>query len=182
MLSQWLTSENLAMSILRVLRELLEILWNCVPMLPLEVEAQPVPQMTTRSHKNKQRSAKRCETKSAARRDGAQQGDCQRTKIESPADSHRTKHWQEPWSTVNRHSTDHLVLERGNTRGKVLGEEHKGEDGQAKEPATLNLLRGPKLAVGPLYTRREKDELSGGSKEIDLWAVGDQLRRDSWGP
>ena len=50
-------------------------------------------------------------------------------------------------------------------RGKVLRQEHKGEDGQAKEPATLNLLRGSKLAVGPRYTR-EKDELSGGRKKL----------------
>ena len=46
--------------------------------LSIEVEAQPVPQKTTISHKNHAKREKG-ET-SAARRDGAQQGNCHRTK------------------------------------------------------------------------------------------------------
>ena len=56
-----------------------------------------------------------------------------RNKKESPADSRRTKHWQEPWRTVDRHS-DHLVWERWHEM-EVLGKEYEGDDGRAKEPA-----------------------------------------------
>ena len=109
-------------------------------MLSLEVEAQPIPQETTKSQQTELRSATRGETL-AARRDGAQQGDCQRSKKESPADSLRTK----PDRNLGAPSTatvQTISYGSGDTRGKVLGKEHKGDDGRAKQPATKKHVAG----------------------------------------
>jgi len=92
-------------------------------MLSLEVEAQPVPQETTKNHKTTQRSAVQGET-TAARRDGAQQGDCQRTKKQTPEERTTDRNLGAPSpATVSTNS-----YRSGDTRGEILGKEHQGED------------------------------------------------------
>ena len=96
-------------------------------MLSLEVEAQPVPQETTKNHK---RSAAQGET-TAARRDGAQQGDCQRSKRrvqQTPGERTTDRNLGASFQPQYRPSR----IER---KGKIPGDERQGENGQAKEPA-----------------------------------------------
>ena len=57
----------------------------------------------------------------AARRDGAAQGNCQRTK---KSKSLRTAIWQGPWSTITSHNTNHTVSEPRHGR-KDTGKEHR---------------------------------------------------------
>ena len=57
---------------------------------------------------------------SSGRRDGAQQGDCQRSKKESPADSRRTIHRQEPWSTYQPQYRPPCRLQTS-SQSKVIG-------------------------------------------------------------
>ena len=102
-------------------------------MLQLEVEVQPVPQEATISHRKPIRSAK------GVKRRHHQEG----TEPNKGTVRDRNQGVQPTFREAltgtlehrDRHSTDYLVLERRNTRGKVLGKEHRGEDGQAKELA-----------------------------------------------
>ena len=103
-------------------------------MLQIEVEAQPVPQDATMSHRKTTRR-KRGETSAAARRDGAQQGDCQ-------GSSQRVR------PTLRERSTDRNLgapsppqyrpsrIRKEKHEGKVLGKERQGEDGRVEKPAT----------------------------------------------
>ena len=108
-------------------------------MLSLEVEAQPVPQETTKNHKTELRSAAQGET-TAARRDGAQQGDCQRSKKASQTPGERTT--DRNLGAPSPATVPTISYRSGDTRGEILGKEHKGEDGRAKEPATKEHVAG----------------------------------------
>ena len=73
---------------------------------------------------------------SAARRDGAYQGNCQRSKRRvQPTPGERTddRDLGAPCQPQRRPTR----IEGRNTSGKVPGEERQGEDSRAKEPATI---------------------------------------------
>ena len=127
----------------------------------------------------------------AARRDGAQQGQ-------------NIERKESVWPSMNEALTGTLEHRRPTTvqtissrirkeKHERLGKEHVGEDGRAKEPATkeekncpegtirlLNVVRGPRLAVGLLHARGKKNEKDDGSEKSDLWAVLHLQRRDGW--
>ena len=90
----------------------------------------------------------------AARRDGVQQGNCQRTKkgefSRLPKNEHLT-------GTVTSHSTNHTVSGHRHGRGDT-GRGAQGEDGRAKDPATMDASRTAKLTVGLRSTRGEEEK------------------------
>ena len=108
---------------------------------------------TARPRKLKKGAAKG-ET-AAARRDGVQQGNCQRTKKGESSRLPKNEH-QGPWSTVTRHSTNHTVSGHRHGRGDT-GRGAQGEDGRAKDPATMDASRTAKLTVGLRSTRGEEE-------------------------
>ena len=108
---------------------------------------------------------------SAARRDGARQGDCQRSKQESPADFRRTIHRQEPWSTVPATVRDHLVLSGRNTREEDTGRGAPRRRRPSKGARNEKTMRRLELAVklhGTLERWWRKIETC---ERSDLWAV-----------
>ena len=109
-------------------------------MLSLEVEAQPVPQETKKNHKKELRSAAQGET-TAARRDGAQQGDCQRSKRrvqQIPAERTTDRNLGAPSPAT----VPTISYRSGDTGEGDTGKGAQGEDGRAKEPATKEHVAG----------------------------------------
>ena len=116
---------------------------------------------------------------SAARKNGVRQEDCQRSKQESPADSRRTIHWQEPWSTVPA-TADHLVLSGRNTREEGTGRGASRRRRPSKGARNEKTMWESELAVklhGTLERWWRKIETC---ERSDLWAVyhrqGRQMR------
>ena len=128
--------------------------WNSGHKLSIEVEAQPVPQETTKSHKKHAKGVSRVKHR---QREGTEpsKGTVRERKRASPADSRRTSHWQRPWSAVTSHSTNHTVSERRHGRGDI-GKGAQGEGGRAKEPATRDALRGAKQSARLRSARGKK--------------------------
>ena len=150
--------------------------WDGGHKLSIEVEAQPVPQKTTKSHETSP-SASRVKQR---QQEGTEphKGTVRERKRASPADSRRTAIWQGPWSTVASHSTNHTVSEQRHGR-EDTGRGAQGEDGQARNPATNNALRTAKLSVGLRSIRGEEGERS--SEKSDPWSVRHPRRWDGWG-
>ena len=135
--------------------------------MTIEVEAQPVPQMTTKSHENHAESGQGETT--AAKRDGAQQGNCQRTKKgessgtvrerkrASPADSRRT---DRDLGAPSPATVPTIPYRSRDTGGEILGEEHKEKTDEQRSPqrrTRCGLLSGPSDSE-VLEERREREQ------------------------
>ena len=85
----------------------------------------------------------------AARRDGAQQGNCQRTEKDESSRLPKNEHLT---GTLANHTVSGHRHGRGDT-----GRGAQGEDGRAKEPATMDVSRTAKLTVGLRSARGEEE-------------------------
>ena len=113
-------------------------------MLSLEVEAQPVPPETKKDHKKELRSVAQGET-TAARRDGAQQGDCQRTKRrvqQTPGERTTDRNLGAPSPAT----VPTISYRSGDTRGEILGKEHKEKTDEQSNEGTCWELNCPSVS------------------------------------
>ena len=92
----------------------------------------------------------------AARRDEVQQGNCQRTKKGESSRLPKNEHLTGTLERRPSHSTNHTVSGHRHGRGDT-GRGAQGEDGRAKDPATMDASRTAKLTVGLRSTRGEEE-------------------------
>ena len=100
------------------------------------------------------------------RRDGALQGNCQRTKKGESSGLLKNGHLT---GTVEHCHQPQYQPEQRHGR-EDTGRGAQGEDGQAKDPATNNALRTAKLSVGLRSTRGKEGERSS-EKTLDPSAI-----------
>ena len=140
-------------------------------MLSLEVEAQPVPQETTKNHKTTQRSVVQGEKQ--RQREGTEPNkgtvrERKRRVQQTPEERTMTEtleHRRQPQYQPSRIGAV--------TREGRYWESSRRRRRRAKEPATEGMLRGAKLSVGLRSTRGEKERRS------DLGAIRYLHRADS---
>ena len=103
----------------------------------------------------KQKRAAQGQT-AAARRDGADQGNCQRTK--KGESSRLPKNENLTGTLEHRHQPQYQPYRIGSeTRRGDTGRGAQGEDGRAKDPAMKDALRTAKQTVGLRGTRGEEE-------------------------
>ena len=114
--------------------------------LSIEVEAQPVPQKTTFSHKNQAESARRVKQRQ-------QEGTGHNKGVQKTSEERTT---DRDLGAPSPATVPTIPYQSGHGRGDT-GRGAQGEGRRAKEPANKGVLRGAKLSASHRGARKEKE-------------------------